>query len=104
MDIKLPSEHKMEGKQYYAEVQIGHDFNSRGVNIGFFLDPVSNVHNARLDEFIRAWEEISWKKKYECETYGETASVGYKNKYPVRTKDEMERIWTPHPDRAGSGT
>lgn len=101
LDVKIPSEHLMEGKQFFGEVHIGHDWSSRGINIGFFLDPVSNVFNPRFEMLIREWEEAAWERRHHCQYRSEINYPRYVRTHPILNKKEAERVWIPHDDRSG---
>lgn len=126
MDVKIPSEHTMNGKQYLVEVQIGHrwldspDGDQKKINIGFFLDPTTDVFNPKMEEFIREWENISAERKYDCEKKslkkGDKESLTtkkisnttlplktkkFKKPHKKRKKEERERVFIPHDDRSG---
>lgn len=57
LDIKVPSEHKIYGRQYDGELQITHIINKRVIIIAAMLDSSQNEHNRKIQTFLDEWEE-----------------------------------------------
>ena len=77
VDIKIPSEHHLEGKQYEMEYQINlmqmrdKPYKGRGVGIVSVLFDIhpDGEDNAKMEELIEAFEKVWNKDKMECEEF-----------------------------------
>ena len=77
IDLKIPSEHFLEGKQYELEYQIylmqmrDDPYKGRGVgavSVLFDIDP-NEEDNEKMEELIQAFEKVWNKDKMECEDF-----------------------------------
>lgn len=111
VDVKVGSEHYLNGVQYSGELQITHYWEYRDlfIMIAILIDDSPDEHNPRFEEFIREWEEVSWRQQHTCAKKQERQrnpsmndeknddDDDYTRTHPVRTADEMAAIWG-HPD------
>jgi len=99
VDVKIPSEHYLKGKQYAAEMQITHAWKKKDsfINVSILLDSTHDKPNPRVEEFVREWEETYYKTKHDCRQKYNTIKEDYQRTYPRRTPFEMAQIWD-HPD------
>lgn len=93
MDVKIPSEHYMYGKQYPGELHIGHRYTNKIVYIGVMIDVKGNETNTQFDQFIKEWEEIAWQRKFNCENGDGDNKASYSRKHPILLPNEMKSIW-----------
>lgn len=100
INVKVPSEHYLFGKQYKGEFQIyfeGEEEKACGREGKCFLvasilmDDSQNQENPALEFFIREWEEISWKKKIECDM--DPNKPFYTRTYFTPTPEELQEVF-----------
>eukprot|EP00588_Corethron_pennatum_P035636 CAMPEP_0194345600 /NCGR_PEP_ID=MMETSP0171-20130528/104949_1 /TAXON_ID=218684 /ORGANISM="Corethron pennatum, Strain L29A3" /LENGTH=783 /DNA_ID=CAMNT_0039112609 /DNA_START=54 /DNA_END=2405 /DNA_ORIENTATION=- len=84
-DLKIPSEHTMDGKRYDAEFYVAHventekkNNNNRGnlvamTSVLFYVD--GNKKNEWLEELIDGWEEVAEKEKRRCSGVADSSLV-----------------------------
>jgi len=90
VDVKIPSEHYLFGKQYPGEMNIVHYFDKgrgRMVFITILMDNKKDKVNEQLELFIKEWEEFALQRKMECN--GEK----YKRTYFQPGYEELRKIW-----------
>ena len=95
MDVKIPSEHKIYGKQFAGEVQIGHRFGNRVIIISFMLDYEEDTHNNQFQQFIYEWEEVNAKNVIDCynELVSDVEKAFYNRTHPILDDYRMADIW-----------
>lgn len=102
VEIKIPSEHQIYGKQYPAELTIVHVAEKRVLSIAMMLDDSENKKNNKLQVFMNEWEEEYEKREYECNnsTGRKLASpfVKYQRKRPRQTAAQLEEIFGDNAD------
>jgi len=88
-DIKIKSEHFVNGKQYAGEFQIAHYDNhyKELVIISIFMDDTENEDNQQLEQFILKWEQTSNMQHNKC--FDSNLNTDYKSLPDF----EMEQIW-----------
>lgn len=89
VEVKIPSEHSLFGKFYAGEFIISHFFdkgNGYFVNVSIMMD-ITDDQNVQLEQFIREWEEVSWKREARCHEYS------YVRTYPTLNLYQMQKIW-----------
>lgn len=66
------------------------------------MDDASDKENIHLEQFIREWEEVAWKKKTECDRASNPTNPPYNRTYARLTPEEMAQIWgtTDEPDKS----
>ena len=102
----MKSEHYLNGKQYPGEFQMYFHFPKTAdehkentedelVALGIFMDFDENdEENVQLEQFIRQWEEKSWKRQNECERKKDPSVAEYApTYYNVYRKNVMKEIW-----------
>lgn len=90
VDVKVPSEHNLFGKQYAGEMNIAHYFDKgrgRIVYVTILMDATNDAKHEQLELFIKEWEEEALKRKIECD------GKKYKRTYFQPGYDEMRKIW-----------
>jgi len=109
-ELKVPSEHTIEGKRYDGEFQIYHLINTNAENRGnredlisatsVLLDASKNDHNDWLEELLDGWEDAAKKERKRCggyDAYPVTIPVGTPTSKPTR-------VPTSTPTAAPTGT
>eukprot|EP00588_Corethron_pennatum_P018240 CAMPEP_0194305688 /NCGR_PEP_ID=MMETSP0171-20130528/3061_1 /TAXON_ID=218684 /ORGANISM="Corethron pennatum, Strain L29A3" /LENGTH=418 /DNA_ID=CAMNT_0039057293 /DNA_START=50 /DNA_END=1306 /DNA_ORIENTATION=+ len=82
-DLKIPSEHTMDGKRYDAEFYVAHVENTEKKNkdnrgnlvamTSVLFDVDGDKKNEWLEELIDGWEDVAKKEKRRCAGYSDSA-------------------------------
>jgi len=100
LEIKVPSEHTIYGKQYPAEVTIAHIVHKAVITISVLLDTSENEQNKNLDVFLDEWEEVFQNMTHNCDMQrrqllGENTTnfPTYKRRRPPKTRSDLAEIF-----------
>lgn len=100
VDVKINSEHYINGKQYSGEFQIVHHDEKRDqlIILSILMNNERNQQNHQLEQYLLKWEEYSLQKKIQCGVQGVP-----KNAPPVHFSDvEMKQAWGEKPYASSS--
>ena len=67
--------------------------------IAFFFDYSSDEHNEQFEDFIRKWEDMFYKREFDCD---DTNSTEYNPVYRQRSEEEMINLWGDERDWPGN--
>jgi len=109
VDVKIRSEHYLNGQQYPGEFQMYFHFPKSAdefkqhtedqlVALSIFMDfhddDSNEEENKELEQFIKRWEEELWSKQNECKRRIDPTIPEYApTYYTVYTKKETNDIW-----------